>query len=404
MRRLIIPTVATLSLALFDCGATPESLRDPTCSTASFNIEGGTVTTFGTSADARKVEAFLRATLNLNTATTQIVDGLRESCAAIGNDLGIAASEYTPSSAGELPAVYTCRRVGREIETILQAGLSANGRLAIDLTPPRCVVEASVAAECAAQCTGSAMVQVPTCRGEVVADCSASCTGSCSGTCSASCTGTCRGTCSGTCMGTCNGTCSGTCSAMDSAGRCTGTCTGTCTGSCSATCMGSCMGTCEAGCTGSCTGQCRGMCTGGVNVRCDGQYEVQADVQCTAACRAQASARATCSEPQLTITVAGNITAAQRARVEALLASLQRNYPRFQANAYRFARLAQADVPAFARSLDGLGSAVTGAGVSAAACVVRAGTVIADVGNRVAASTTVTASFTASVTVSGTAQ
>lgn len=404
MRRLILPTVATLSLALLDCGANPDSLRDPTCSTTTFNIEGGTVTTLGTSPDAKKVEAFLRATLDLNTATTQIAEGLRETCAAIGNDLGVAASEYRAGTAGELPAVYTCRRVGQEVETILRAGLSANGRLTLDLTPPRCVIETSIAAQCAAQCSGSAMVMTPTCRGEVVADCSASCTGSCSGTCSASCTGTCRGTCSGTCMGTCNGQCSGTCSAMDAAGRCTGTCTGTCMGSCSATCMGSCMGTCEAGCTGSCTGQCRGMCTGGVNVRCDGEYDVQADVQCSAACHAQANARATCTEPQLTITVAGNITAAQRARVEALIASLQRNYPRFQANANRIQRLVSTTAPMFASSLNGLGSAVTNAGVTAVACVARAGSVVADVTNRVQASASVTVSFTASVSVQGTAQ
>ncbi len=404
MRRLIIPTVATLSLTLFDCGVTPESLRDPTCSTTTFNVEGGTFTTFGTSADARKVDAFLRATLDLNSATNEIAEGLRATCAAIGTDLGLAASTYQPATAGELPVVYTCRRVGQEIRTILQAGLSANGRLTLDLTPPRCEIDINVAAQCAAQCSGSAMVQVPTCRGEVIADCSASCTGSCSGSCSAACTGTCRGQCSGQANGICNGTCTGTCSAMDSMGRCVGTCEGTCTGTFSGTCMGSCMGTCEAGCTGTCTGQCRGMCTGGVNVRCEGEYDVQADVQCTAACRAQASARATCTDPRLAITVTGNVTAAQRARVEALIASLQRNYPRFQANANRIQRVVQMTAPNFVSSLNGLGSAATNVGLSASACVVRAGVVAADITNRVQASATVTVEFSASVNVMGTAQ
>lgn len=405
MRRIIIPTVATLSLALLDCGATPESLRDPTCSATTFNVEGGTFVTFGTSADARKVDAFLRATLDLNTATVEIAEGLRATCAAIGTDLGIAASAYQPGTPGELPVVYTCRRVGQEIRTILQGGLATSGRLNIDLTPPRCEINVNVAAECAARCSGSAMVQVPTCRGEVVADCSASCTGSCSGTCSASCTGTCRGTCTGQCMGTCNGMCSGTCSVpLDAAGRCSGSCSGTCMGSCSATCMGSCMGTCEAGCTGSCMGQCRGMCTGGVNVRCDGEYDVQADVQCTAACRAQANARATCTDPQLAITVTGGITAAQRARVEALIASLQRNYPRFQANAARIQRVIQMTAPNFVSSLNGLGSAATNVGLTAVACVARAGAVAADVTSRVQASASVTVDFTASVSVQGTAQ
>ena len=60
MRRLVIPVTATLALALADCGdVSPNDLRDPTCSTSSFNVEGRTFTTFGTSADARKVDAFL---------------------------------------------------------------------------------------------------------------------------------------------------------------------------------------------------------------------------------------------------------------------------------------------------------------------------------------------------------
>ena len=151
-------------------------------------------------------------------------------------------------------------------------------------------------------------------------------------------------------------------------------------------------------------GQCRGSCTGGVNVRCDGEYDVQADVQCTAACRAQANARATCTEPQLTITATGTITAAQRARVEALIASLQRNYPRFQANANRIAALVQTTAPAFTSSLNGLGSAASNVGLSAVACVARAGTVAADITNRVQASAQVSVEFSASVTVQGTAQ
>jgi hypothetical protein len=164
------------------------------------------------------------------------------------------------------------------------------------------------------------------------------------------------------------------------------------------------MGTCEAGCTGSCTGQCRGSCIGGVNVRCDGEYDVQADVQCSAACRAQANARATCTEPQLAITVTGSITAAQRARVEALIASLQRNYPRFQANANRIQALVQTTAPAFVSSLNGLGSAAGNVGLSAVACVTRAATVAADITSRVQASASVTVEFTASVSVQGTAQ
>jgi len=143
---------------------------------------------------------------------------------------------------------------------------------------------------------------------------------------------------------------------------------------------------------------------GGVNVRCEGEYDVQADVQCTAACRTQASARATCTDPRLAITVTGTVTAAQRARVEALIASLQRNYPRIQANANRLQRVIQVTAPAFVSSLDGLASAATNVGLSASACVFRAGAVAADITNRANASFNVTVEFSASVNAMGTAQ
>ena len=405
MKRLVIPVTATLALALADCGdVSPNDLRDPTCSTASFNVEGRTFTTFGTSADARKVDAFLQATLDLNAATVEIADGLTTTCAAIGSDLGIAATEYRPSTAGELPVAYTCRRVSTEVRAIIEAALPRGAALDVTIVPPVCRIDVSFAAQCAAQCTAQATVQVPTCMGELVAECTGSCSGSCAGTCEAGCTGTCSGTCTGTCMGTCTGQCSAGCSAMDSTGRCVGTCAGTCTGSCSANCMGSCAGSCSAGCMGSCRGQCRGTCSVQSSVRCDGTYDVQADAQCSAACEAQANARATCTDPQITIGSRATVSPAALQRLNVLVTSLQRHYPRIVLNATRIDRVVRQSAPNFVASLNGVGTAASNVGLSAVACVARAGVVATDIASRFSASAQVSVEFSASVTVQGTAQ
>ena len=404
MKRLMLPVFATLGLALTDCGSvSPNDLRDPSCSTTTFNVEGRTFTTFGTSADARKIDAFLQATLDLNAATLEIADGLTTTCAAIGTDLGVAASEYRASTAGELPVAYTCRRVSQEVRTIIEAALPRGATLDVTIVPPVCEIDVSFAAQCAASCTAQATVEVPRCTGDLIAQCTGSCSGSCTGTCEAGCTGVCSGMCTGTCMGTCVGQCSAGCSAMDATGRCVGTCTGTCNGSCSATCTGSCAGSCSAGCQGSCRGQCRGMCSVQSSVRCDGTYDLQADAQCSAACEAQANARATCTSPQITIGSRATVAPAALQRLSVLIASLQRNYPRIVLNASRVDRVVRQSAPSFVASLNGVGSAASNVGLTAVACVTRAALVAADITSRFGPSAQVQVEFSASISVQGTA-
>ncbi|TAK30564.1 MAG: hypothetical protein EPO40_07780 [Myxococcaceae bacterium] len=405
MKRLLVPAFATFGLALTACGdVSPNDLRDPTCSATTFNVEGRTFTTFGTTADARKIDAFLQATLDLNAATIEIADGLTTTCAAIGTDLGLAASEYRPATAGELPVAYTCRRVSQEVRTIIEAALPRGASLDVTIVPPVCQIDVSFAARCAAQCTATATVEVPRCMGELVAECTGSCSGSCAGTCDGGCTGVCSGMCTGTCMGTCVGQCSAGCSATDSTGRCVGTCAGTCNGSCSATCTGSCTGSCSAGCQGSCRGQCRGTCSVQSSVRCDGTYDVQADAQCSAACEAQANARATCTDPQITIGSRATVSPAALQRLNVLVTSLQRHYPRIVLNATRIDRVVRQSAPNFVASLNGVGTAASNVGLSAVACVARAGVVATDIASRFSASAQVSVEFSASVSVQGTAQ
>ena len=400
-RWIMLPAMALASQVLFDCG--PVDTVDPTCSNATFNPQTGVLVSFGSSADARKVDAFLQATIDLNRAVNEVHDGLNTTCRAIGTDLGLAESAYVPMTAGEPAAATSCRRVAQEIQSVIQMALPRDARLIIRGNPPVCQVEVSLQASCAARCTVQVDAGVPQCMGTVVADCSGSCTGSCSGSCNAACSGECSGTCTGQCMGTCTGQCMGTCTQMDGQGRCVGQCSGMCMGHCSANCTGSCMGTCSAGCSGTCMGSCRGMCTVANNIRCDGQAYLNIETQCRAACEAQARARATCTEPSLVVTTTATVSPAALQRFNALTASLQRNFPRFQALAARAQFIGTEAAPNFVTSLNGVGQAATNTGLRAVSCMARAVVVTTEAATKFRASVDVSVQVSASVTVAGAA-
>lgn len=398
---MLLPVAAVSFLALDSCGDNSSIGADPLCSTATFDIDGRRVTTFGTSADARKVQAFLQATIDLDRAVDDVGAGMLQSCRAIGADLGLTNADYVPAAANELPVVTVCNRVIREVRTVIQAGLPTGARLDVQVSPPVCRVDINFGAQCVAECTGSVMVMVPRCTGTVVADCNGTCDATCSGSCSGGCTGQCSGTCTGQCMGTCTGTCTGTCSQMDGTGRCIGTCMGTCAGSCSANCMGSCAGSCTAGCQGSCMGQCRGSCSVASNVRCDGMWAVDGDVECQAACRARAQAQATCTEARVGIAASASVNPAGRARLETLIGSLQRNYPLFVSNAQRIQTLLTETAPAFAASVQGAADAAGNVSATASACIARAAIAAASTSLEFRATVEVNVSFTGAIAVQG---
>ncbi len=398
---LWLPAAAISLLALDSCGTNDGLGSDPTCGTATFDVEGNRVATFGTTADALKIQAFLQATIDLNRAVIEVHDGMLASCQAIGNDLGIPASEYVPMAANEPRVTTVCRRVITEIQTVIRQGLPSGATLHLDVSPPVCRVDLQAEAQCYARCTGTTTIMVPRCMGTVVADCAGSCDAVCSGSCSGGCTGQCTGTCTGSCSGTCYGECMGTCSQRDGTGRCIGTCSGTCNGSCSASCTGSCSGTCSAGCMGTCMGQCRGMCSVASNVRCDGMWEAHSDVQCNAACRAQVQAHAECSPARVAVAASATVNPAGQARLNTLITSLQAHYPDFVRNAQRVNTLLTQTVPTFATSVQGAADAAGRVSATATSCMVRAGLVAVDTATRFNATVQVNVQFTAAVTVQG---
>lgn len=396
-----LPAAAVSVFALDACGPNAELGSDPVCSTATFDVASNRVTTFGTSADAVKIQAFLQSTIDLTNGVNEAHDGMITVCRAIGRDLGLTDADYRPMTSGEDQVVTVCSRVIAEMRTVIQAGLPAGASLSLMVTPPVCSVNLSAEADCYARCTGSVMVTAPRCNGTLVADCSGTCDATCSGSCSGGCTGSCSGTCTGTCSGTCVGQCSGACSAMDGTGRCVGTCTGTCTGSCSAGCTGSCSGSCSAGCMGTCMGQCRGMCSVASTVRCEGTWDARSDVQCDAACRARVQAQATCSPAAVRVAAVATVNPSGQARLNTLITSLQTNYPQFARFAQRLVVLGSTTVPTFVSSVRGAADAAGRVSATATACMVRAGVIAADTATRLNATVQVNVQFSAAVTVQG---
>ncbi len=395
---LFLPLAAASLVALDSCGPAGS---DPVCGSATFDVAGNRVAILGTSADARKVQAFLQSTIDLTRGVNEVHDGMLASCAAIGTDLGLTEADYRASTAGEDRITTVCGRVATEIRAVVQAGLPSGASLQLMVTPPVCRVDLDVEGQCYAQCTGSASVMVPRCNGTLVADCTGSCDASCTGTCSGGCTGSCSGTCTGTCSGTCIGDCTGTCSARDGTGRCVGTCMGTCTGSCSAGCTGSCSGSCSGGCTGTCTGQCRGMCSVASTVRCEGTWDAQADVQCDAACRARVQAQAVCSPAAVRVAAITTVNPAGQARLATLITSLQNHYPEFARFAQRLVVLGTQTVPTFVTNVQGAAGAAGRVSATAGACIVRAGIIAADTATRLNATVQVNVQISAAVTVQG---
>ncbi len=172
----LLPVAAVSFLALDSCGDNSSIGADPLCSTATFDVEGRRVTTFGTTADARKVQAFLQATIDLDHAVNDVGAGMIGECRAIGTDLGLTNADYVPASSGELPVVTVCNRVIREVRTVIQAGLPSGARLDVQRdaarVPRRHQRRGAVRTP---RCSGSVMVTAPRCKGTLVADCNGSC-------------------------------------------------------------------------------------------------------------------------------------------------------------------------------------------------------------------------------------
>lgn len=353
------------------------------------------------------LDALLEASARFSVAANGIDTDVRTACNGIATDLGGMSSTDTKTA---------CDNAVAEINRIKAANAAVT--LAVTYTPGICSVSASAVVDCVASCdvTFDATVTPPTCTGgELSGTCSGTCSGSCTVAGTVSCTGACSGSCQGacdaevrgTCTGNCVGQCDGTCATSATDGSCMGTCAGTCRGSCSGTVTGECSGRCDGMCTGSCrsdvTATCSGECSGMCDVaftapRCEGgEWDVMANADCKAACEADASFDITCTDPSLVATFTGS--AAARADVEALLATLEANLPTLFAAAAKAEIIVSAS-SAFATHLEAATSAATHAGLEASACLVNAIAAEVDAASKVNVSVMASVSVSASASAS----
>jgi hypothetical protein len=392
-------------------GASCNLIDSVTCGDEDLNLATGHVGNFGSDEAARKVEAFLQSTVDLNRASRALADSVTQACKNIGAAIGVPAAEMEPSggAVGDADRVRAaCTRASREVRAVIQGALPNGAKLSLTYTPPVCEVSASAYVDCAASC------DVNVRPGELRVDCEPGsvqigrCEASCSGECwvegSASCSGSCSATCTGSCTGNCYGSCSGTCSYIDGSGNCAGTCSGTCTGRCDATCTGGCTGSCRAEVSGGCTGECHGSCseTWVEPPRCEvfaRPAEVSAD--CHASCDAEVRADIDCTRPSLEIDygwIGGDADA--QARLRALVAVLRTEYPTILRAGFATGEAFVNMVGSFFDALDGLGDMI-GSGLKTAACIVQAATVSVQVSATFSASVEATGSMTASVSATG---
>lgn len=398
MKMLLASAFAFSLLALTGCPADDDPLGGA-CG-GGFNAETGQVGDFGATEAALKVEAFLEASAALYGASVDLEADILGACSAMAADLDIPEGELEPTGA-ELEVTATCGRVAEEIDAII-ATLPSGVALGLAITPAQCTVDLDLAASCAAECDvsieGEAMVE---CTGELHGECSATCTGSCAVEGTVACEGECSGSCTGTCSGTCHGECVGDCSVEDNEGNCVGTCSGTCTGTCDAECSGTCTGTCTADVTATCEGECYGECSATWEAECNGEANVEADADCKAACDARANATATCTEPEVTVTGVVVLDPADQARIDALVATLDANYPAIVQAQARIQFSLAPSLDAFVDSVEGAATSLASVGVQAGACMAAAVDAVVEASGRIDASVTVTVEVSASVMASG---
>ncbi len=296
-------SVAGMASAALGLGLTLSSCVADTGHTSS-NLQ--CTSDFGATAEAVRLESFLRAAGEFHGAALDAEADLRTSCHDMGIALGMSDAEIfvgATSHEGTVGLRAACTNVKTRIDGELTAIRAAGAiQVTLDVRPPHCDVSVNAYASCAAEC--DARVDPGTveimCRG-----------GEIRGACDATCSGECAVNVDVACSGRCEGRCEGTCAARDADGACNGACAGTCHGQCvvssSAACMAECRGTCsvrfrEPRCTG----------------------DVQAPMvmaSCAADCDARVAAMATCTHGEVHLAVVGTLDTTLRARADRLIAA-----------------------------------------------------------------------------------
>jgi hypothetical protein len=141
----------------------------------------------------RKLKLFLQATSDLEKATLDTLEVVKNSCIIMGKELGMSDADFKGETKDICAAVYG------KVQDGMKVAFKGQAALKIKVTPPVCRVDAQAQAQAAASCEAKAS-----------ADMKVSCTGVCHGKCEGTCEGGgAGGKCDSKCSGTCNGQCEG---------------------------------------------------------------------------------------------------------------------------------------------------------------------------------------------------
>jgi hypothetical protein len=327
-----ILSAALLSPLLIDCGAVKDLQQ---AASGCDELDQGPEATAQLDVDAN-VKAFVLASAELKAVAKNIKTDVKAACVDICKRLNVAdtwsAIGDDDASISNAQGTGACDKAGAEIDVIMRE-VKATANFALLVTAPICTVDTQVQAACESTCHVDAVCK----PGEidVVTRCEpAKLSVQCQGTCNVN--AVCEGTaevstqCEGTCDATCQGSCAGTCMSEAGTPMDAATCNGKCTGTCKGTCTGECHVTAQAGISCGASASCRGGCTGSFTApKCETELkalppECHADATCQTSCSSRARSHVQCTQPK--VVLVANVAAS--AKIPALKAAIETNFPR----------------------------------------------------------------------------
>ena len=358
---------------------------------------------------AAKLKAGTVAAVSIKKFSDKVDADLVVGCGGLAKDLG---------ATGDFKNGQDACAAAMDAMTKAKAAMGGNLSIALVIEAPKCGVDISAQADCAAKCDptvtgGSASFKCE--PGKLQGTCSANCTGSCELTAAAACSGTCSGSCdatfSGTCSGKCNGKCDGTATSGGSSGAtCGGKCEGSCDAGASGSCGGKCGGSCKLDAGASCSGTCTGSCSVDMQApKCTGKVTPPTmSANCSAKCDAKVSANASCTPAHISVAVKGGANADAVAKFQAAITN---NFPKIIEVAEGMASMAGdlvGQAKAVADALVSVTGTVSGQGAGGAmiaanitGCVGGAFSAVADATASLTANVKVSASVSTSASASG---
>ncbi len=154
--RILVTALATAALAA--CGgkvpgapSVPGGVPSGVPGGSSGEVDPNTCGNYAASDAGARLKAFLTATKELQTQTTEMVKVVKQSCVMMGQELGMPADAL-----GGDDTKAICNSVIKTYQDNLKVALKGKAALKIKFKPAECKVEASASASASAGCAGSA--------------------------------------------------------------------------------------------------------------------------------------------------------------------------------------------------------------------------------------------------------